>query len=794
MKYIMKFKDPEARQLRFVGGKNASLANMIQDLADKVRIPDGFAMSVDAYWYFLSFNNLVDKITDLCQHITVQDEGSLQRHAAHIRTLMLGGQWPQDLKDQIVNAYQALSNEYQHKDLPVAVRSSATAEDLPTASFAGQQESYLYVTGEVALLDAVKNCMASLFTDRALFYRMQHKIDHMKVGISVGVQKMVNVGSCAAGVAFSLDPQTGFKDAIVIDGSYGFGELVVKGRVTPDEFVVFKPTFVKGFKPIVKKELGNKQVKLVYNQSKHALQEVAATAHEQQSFCLSESDILQLAEYVVRIETYYQTKSGTWSPQDIEWAQDELDGHIYIVQARPETVYSTQQGALQLITYTLQAKNPHVITKGLSVGQQIISGKARVILSIAQAAQIKEGDIIVTQMTDPDWVPSMKKAAAIITERGGRTCHAAIVSRELGIPALVATGNATTVIADGTDITLDCSQGDVGYVYQGLLPFEQKNVTFEQIKPLPVTLLVNIASPHRAFALSTLPVQGVGLARIEFILTNQIGIHPMAIIYPDKLDEATRKAIAHKSSAYASPQDFFIQTLAQGIGMIAAAFWPREVDVRFSDLKSNEYRNLIGGTFFEPSEQNPMLGLRGASRYYHPEYQQAFALECQAVLKVRSQMGLDNVRVMFPFVRTVDEAQKITTLIQKYGLERGKNGLKTIMVLEIPADALLIDQFAPFFDGFSIGSNDLTQLTLGVDRDSEHLALLFDEQNQAVKKLIEQAITGAHAAHCFISICGQAPSDYPEFAQWLLTLGIDAISLNVDAVIPFLMRYQKSGS
>lgn len=788
MKYIVTFKDDKATDVGLVGGKNASLGAMIQELSDKVQIPDGFAITVDGYWFFLHANNMIDPISERLAQIDVKKEDSLKDNAQAIRTIIMNGSWPQELQDEIIEAYDNLGSYYKQKNLPVAVRSSATAEDLPTASFAGQQESFLHVVGDQALLDAVKECMASLFTDRAIFYRIQNRFDHMKVGLSVGVQKMVQSDKSAAGVAFSLDTETGFKNAVLINGSWGFGEMVVKGQVTPDEFVVFKEHCNKRFRPIIKKELGTKREKLIYDAADNNVKQVDTSAQERTHFCLSDDEVLDIARYVIVIEDYYSQKKREWTPQDVEWAKDGGDGQIYIVQARPETIHSAQKEQLLLETHQLaKTKDIKIIAQGLSIGQQIVSGHAHIIKSVHDIKQVKEGDIIITEMTDPDWVPAMKKAAAIITDRGGRTCHTAIVSRELGIPSIVGTGNGTQTIKDDM-ITVDCSQGDVGYVYQGEIPFEKKIIDLVHLPEATVKLLLNIADPHRAFAASKLPVKGVGLARLEFILSNEIGIHPMAIIEPDKLNEQEKRLIAEKSVGYKDSRSFFVEKLAQGMGMIAAAFYPHSVIVRLSDFKTNEYRNLIGGVHFEPIEDNPMLGWRGASRYYHKDYQQAFALECEAFKIARTVMGFDNISIMVPFVRTVKEAELVIQAMDGQGLKRSQDKLELIMMVEIPSNVLLIDQFAQLFDGFSIGSNDLTQLTLGVDRDSASLASVFDERNDAVKKMIEMAIVGAHAAKRYIGICGQGPSDYPDFADYLIKLGIDSISLNADAIIPFLMR------
>jgi pyruvate,water dikinase len=788
MKYILRFKDPLATDLSRVGGKNASLGIMIQELADKVQIPDGFAITVEGYRFFLHSNGLVDTITKLLHQIDLKQESQLSKCAAEVRNVILNGAWPEELKEEIIKAYHDLCDQYKQHNLPVAVRSSATAEDLPTASFAGQQESFLHIVGDDALLHAVQACMASLFTDRAIFYRIQNHFDHMKVGISVGVQKMVQSDKSAAGVAFSLDTETGFKNAVLINGSWGFGEMVVKGQITPDEFVVYKENCVKEFRPIIKKELGVKQGKLIYDAAQHDVKKVDTTAQERSHFCISDDDVLDIARYVIVIEQYYSQKKGQWAAQDVEWAKDASDGKIYIVQSRPETIHSAKNDQLVFNTYQLpKDQELKVVAKGLSVGQQIVSGKAHIITSIKDIDKISKGDIIIAEMTDPDWVPAMKKAAAIITDQGGRTCHAAIVSRELGIPSIVGTINATKVIRC-PEVTVDCSQGDVGYVYEGVIPFEKRTVNLVDIPQASIPLLLNIADPHRAFAVSKLPVKGVGLARIEFILSNQIGIHPMAIVEPQKLDEQEKRLIEEKSAGYRDSRSFFVEKLAQGIGMIAAAFYPHPVIVRLSDFKSNEYCSLIGGIHFEPEEQNPMLGWRGASRYYDEHYQKAFELECEAFKMARTVMGFDNIRIMIPFVRTLKEAERVIQVMAEQGLERGKDKLELVMMVEVPSNVLLIDQFAKLFDGFSIGSNDLTQLVLGIDRDSALLASLLDERNDAVKKMIEMAIVGAHAAKRYIGICGQAPSDYPDFADYLIKLGIDSISLNPDAVIPFLLR------
>ena len=636
--------------------------------------------------------------------------------------------------------------------------------------------------------------MASLFTDRAIIYRIEQGFDHFQVALSVGVQKMVRSDKASAGVAFSLDTETGFKDVVMIDSAYGLGESIVKGIVNPDEFFVFKPTLEKGYEPIIKKRLGSKKIKMVYSRSvRHPIKRVRVAKKDQHYFSLTDKQVLHLARLVNDIDQYYSTLHGRWTPMDVEWAIDGIDGVLYILQARPETVHAQRTGTV-LKQYKLlkPITSKQIIITGQSVGQQIATGIARVITSAKELHKIRDGDIIVTKMTDPDWVPVMKKAAGIVTDLGGRTCHAAIVSRELDRPAIVGTKNATTKIKNGSTITIDCSEGSTGYVYSGAIPFEVKEVDFEKVPKAPVTIMVNIANPDTAFTIGKLPVAGVGLARIEFIITNVIKVHPMALLEPSKIkDQSTKRKIEELVAAYPNKTEFFIDTLAQGIGMIAAAFYPRPVLVRLSDFKTNEYRNLIGGRYFEQEESNPMLGFRGASRYIHEQYQKAFFLECKALLKVREGMGLDNVMVMVPFVRTVDEAKRVVDELAHCGLRRKRKKLELVMMCEVPSNVVMMDEFSCYFDGFSIGSNDLTQLTLGVDRDSALLAHMFDERDPAVKKMLVMSIEGAHRNNKFIGICGQAPSDYPELAEFLIKQGIDSISLNPDSVLPFLLRYAK---
>ncbi|HLW72699.1 MAG TPA: phosphoenolpyruvate synthase, partial [Candidatus Babeliales bacterium] len=715
----------------------------------------------------------------------------LHKVGSEIRKLIMHGRIPDDLAQEIITAYHTLSARYKKKEVDVAVRSSATAEDLPTASFAGQQDTFLNVVGDKSLLDACKKSMASLFTDRAIIYRIDKGFDHFKVALSIGVQKMIRSDGAVSGVAFSLDTESGFKDVVMIEALYGLGESIVQGLVTPDEYIVHKPTLVDGYASIIKKFCGDKKTKIVYGRS-NVTKTVKVSEKDQHAFALSDKEILELAQFVVTIETHYSKLKKGWSPMDIEWAKDARDGKLYIVQARPETIYAGKK-ALVLQQYTFNNNvQKEVVVVGLSIGHKIVSGVARVVKGAQDIAQVKEGDIIVTEMTDPDWVPVMKRAAGIVTDRGGRTCHAAIVSRELAIPAIVGTKNGTTAIKNGDTITLDCFHGAVGTVYKGKLAYTIDETVLDDIPTLPVAVMVNIADPDSALQLSFLPVAGVGLARLEFIITNFIKVHPMALLYPERVeDKVVRAEIDTLTASYKNKIDFFVEQLSQGVGMIAAAFYPRPVVVRLSDFKSNEYRNLLGGSYFEPIEENPMIGFRGASRYYNERYKEAFALECQALLRVRAVMGLKNVKIMIPFVRTVQEAQFVVDEMALHGLVRGDDGLELVMMCEVPSNVIMIEEFSRYFDGFSIGSNDLTQLVLGVDRDSTILASLFDERDEAVNKMMVMAIEGAHKSGRYIGICGQAPSDYPEIAEFLIKAGIDSLSLNADSVLPFLMSYAK---
>ena len=801
MKYIKKFEDIRLADVPLVGGKNASLGQMVSQLGSRgILVPDGFAITAPAYWYYLESNQLVDKLKLLMAKIAGSDDvPTIKEVGVQVRQLIEHGIIPQDLAVEIGEAYADLSREYDESELDVAVRSSATAEDLPTASFAGQQESFLHIHGQDHLLLSYQRCLASLFTDRAIVYRLQNGFDHFKVALSVGVQKMVRSDGAAAGVAFSLDPETGFKDVVVINASYGLGETIVQGMVDPDEYMVFKPTLLQGCDAIIRKTVGSKLVKMIYaldGQVSTVLVDVPEA--ERAVFALQDKDILEIARATATIEDYYSGLASQWSPMDIEWAKDCHDGRIYVVQARPETVYAPAAHKVAMhyaMTGLSDQELAHrIVVTGQSIGQGMASGKVRIIEQVSECDAVQHGEILVTHMTDPDWVPAMQRAVGVITEHGGRTCHAAIVSRELGIPAIVGAAGVTKLLRTGQEVTIDCSRGKTGYIYQGLVPFEvQPLVVNEKMVTLPVPVLVNMGDPDRALVTSQLPVAGVGLARLEFIIANAIRIHPCALLYPEKVTDPKISAeITALTAAWPDKKQFFIDMLAQGIGMIAAAFYPRKVIVRLSDLKSNEYRSLLGGIYFEPEEENPMLGFRGASRYCNPAYRDAFALECAALKKVREAMGLTNVVIMVPFVRTMAEADAVRDELARNGLVRGEKVLALYMMVEIPSNVLLIEEFAQRFDGFSIGSNDLTQLTLGVDRDSQLLADLFDERDPAVKKMVYLAIEGAHKLGKTIGICGQAPSDYPEFADFLIERGIDSLSLNPDAVLPFLARLREA--
>lgn len=794
MNYIRWFKDIGIDDVGLVGGKNASLGEMVSNLSSLgVKIPNGFAITADAYWYYVRANNLQDSLRAIFEKITdYHTIEQVQQAGSHARALLYDAVIPDDLASEILDCYQALIHEYQgHGD--VAVRSSATAEDLPTASFAGQQESFLNIHTPDALLDAYKKCLASLFTDRAIVYRFQQGFDHFKVALSVGVQKMVRSDEACSGVAFTLDTETGHTGVVLIESSWGLGEAIVQGVVTPDSFLVCKPTLLQGFRPIIRRVLGNKQLKMVYaSNDGNTIESQMLSPYDVNRFSLQDDDVLTIARLSCIIENHYSNRAQKAVAMDIEWAKDGIDNTMYIIQARPETVHTKKNASLTRYMWqdAANVKDATILVSGASVGSCIAAGTARVVKNIKQINAVQPGDIIITDMTDPDWVPVLKHAGGIITNKGGRTCHAAIVSRELGIPAVVGTGHATTMIRDGQDITIDCSQGLIGFVYDGQLPFVVQEVAIENLKKLDHTsLFVNIANPETALAHALLPVDGVGLARLEFIIANMIQIHPCALLYPEKVeDKQVLERINQITAHYTDKRNYFVDLLSQGIAMIAAAFYPRPVIVRFSDFKTNEYKNLIGGLFFEHDEENPMLGFRGASRYYDESYRHAFALECQALLQVRNTFGLTNVIAMVPFVRTISQANLVIQELANNGLQRGEKDFQLFMMCELPSNVILMDQFADLFDGFSIGSNDLTQLVLGIDRDSQQLKQLFNEADEAVVSMITLAIAGAHKKHKKIGICGQAPSDIPTFAQMLIDQNIDSISLNPDAVLPFLIK------
>jgi pyruvate, water dikinase len=769
--------------IALVGGKNASLGEMIQQLTQKgVKVPTGFATTADAYRYFIASASLEQKLREIFADLDVEDGENLRQRGNQARELILQTPFPAELVAAITTAYQQLCREYG-ADTDVAVRSSATAEDLPDASFAGQQETYLNVHGTNGLLAACAKCFASLFTDRAISYRHNNGFDHFEVALSIGVQKMVRSDLAVSGVMFSIDTESGFKDAALITAAYGLGETVVQGAVNPDEYLVFKPTLQQGYRPIVKKQLGSKEIKMVYDLSGSKLtRNISVARADREMFALNDEEILQLARWTCSIESHYSQVHGVYTPMDIEWAKDGITQELFIVQARPETTRS-QRSANILRTYQLLESGTELIT-GRAVGETIGQGKARVILDLREIDLFQAGEILVTNRTDPDWQPIMKKASAIVTNTGGRVCHAAIIAREMGIPAIVGCGNATEVIRSGQDITVSCAAGETGRVYQGLIPYRVDEVSLENLPSTRTKIMMNVGNPEGVFALSALPNDGVGLARMEFVIADRIKVHPLALINFNELkDKVAANKIAKLTAQYVDKSQFFIDNLAEGIGTIAAAFYPKPVIVRLSDFKSNEYANLLGGRQFEPIEENPMLGWRGASRYYDDRYRAGFALECQAMKKVRDTMGLTNVILMVPFCRTPQEGRRVLAEMAANGLVQGENDLQVYVMCELPSNVILADEFCEIFDGFSIGSNDLTQLTLGIDRDSELVAHLFDERNDAVKQMISKAIQTVHKHGRKIGICGQAPSDYPEFAKFLVNEGIDSMSLNPDSVL-----------
>ncbi len=773
--------------VHLVGGKNASLGEMYRLLTPKgVKIPNGFALTAHAYRVFIEENKLAEHIKDILKDLDTGDMANLSERGHKVRELILRAEFPESLKKEVIEGYRNLCIQYGDKT-DVAVRSSATAEDLPDASFAGQQETFLNIRGDVMLVDACKKCFASLFTNRAISYRQDKSFDHFNIALSVGIQKMVRADLATSGVMFSIDTETGFKDAVLVTGSYGLGENVVQGAVNPDEFYVFKPTLRQGFRPIINRKLGSKHIKMIYDMqgTKSPTKNVSVAEEERNRFCLSDDEILELARWAVIIEDHYSEKAGHFKPMDMEWAKDGITGELFIVQARPETVQS-RRDENKLMKYVLNEKSD-VLVIGSSIGERIGCGKANVIKDVKNIGQFRKGEVLVTEMTDPDWEPIMKIASAIVTNRGGRTCHAAIISRELGIPCVVGTLSGTEKIQQGQDVTIDCSNGEEGYVYTGILKYEIEEHDLASIERPKTKITMNIGTPSQAFEKSFTPNDGVGLAREEFIMMS-IKAHPLALLKYDTLkDENAKHEIDRLTYGYNDKLSYFIDKLAEGVGLIAAAFYPKPVIVRLSDFKSNEYANLLGGKEFEPCEENPMIGWRGASRYYSKEYQEAFGLECKSMLKVRNEFGLTNVIVMVPFCRTVEEGKRVLETMRNHGLVQGENGLQVYCMCEIPSNVIMADQFLDVFDGFSIGTNDLTQLILGVDRDSALVSHVYDERNEAVKFMVKQVIEKANSRGKYIGICGQAPSDYPEFAEFVVEAGIHSMSLNPDTVIKTTM-------
>lgn len=801
MKYILDLKEVKLKDLELVGGKNASLGEMIQNIGDLgVNIPGGFAITVEAYWEFIRFNELDHSIRSLMSGLIKDDLVSLRKIGLEIRQLIRNGEWPEALKEEITTSYTLLSQRYDQESTDVAVRSSATAEDLPDASFAGQQETYLNVRGPQQILTSVRNCFASLFTDRAISYRNNFGFDHFDVGLSVCIQKMVRSDLGASGVAFSLDTESGFKEVVLINGSYGLGEMVVQGTVSPDEFIVYKPTLKEGFKSIIEKKMGKKENKMIYSTDPGKLVRTVHVGNTQQNeFCITDDQALLLTKWVCIIEDYYTKLKGHWCPMDTEWAIDGLSGDLFIVQARPETIHSRKKDN-DLVEYIMEDKigEKKIRLSGIAVGDKIGQGKVQKMYSLDgrdgsfDGSNFNDGDVLVTEMTDPDWEPIMKKASAIITNKGGRTCHAAIVAREMGVPAIVGTENGTETLFNGDQITVSCAEGDEGKVYEGIIPFKLKKTKLDKLPKTKTPIMLNVASPDLAFKFAQIPNAGVGLAREEFIINNYIQAHPLALLKHKELgdDELTEK-INILTRGFKNEETFFVKRLSYGVAKIASAFYPKEVIVRMSDFKSNEYYNLLGGKYFEPSEENPMIGWRGASRYYSEEYEYAFGMECKALKRVREKMGLKNVTIMIPFCRTVEELQQVYKVMKKFGLERGKDGLKVFLMAELPSNILMAEEFAEHIDGFSIGSNDLTQLTLGLDRDSSLVAHIYDERNPAVKRSISNLIKAAKKNNTKVGICGQGPSDYPDFAQFLVEEGIDTISVTPDSMLKTIKAIHK---
>jgi len=787
MKYIKFFSEIGIKDISLVGGKNASLGEMYCSLSKlDVKVPNGFATDSEAYWLLINENNLKDKIENILSDLDIKDIENLQKRGKKVRTLILNAKLPLVVVDEIKEAYKMLSKKYGKKSIDVAVRSSGTAEDLPDASFAGQQDTFLNINTQKELLNAVQKCYASLFNDRAISYRSSRGYDHLKVALSVGIQKMVRSDKSSSGIMFTIDTESGSKDLIMINSIFGLGENIVGGKVIPDEFFVFKPTLKKGINTILKKQLGSKEKKMVYSGIKQdKTKNISLPKKEQNIFSISDDEIIKLAQYALKIEEHYSKLAGCYRAMDIEWAKDGDSDELFIVQARPETVQSKKEKYI-LKSYKLLTKesNKDIIISGQAVGEKIGSGIVKIITNLSQSHLFNDGDILVADITDPDWEPLMKKASGVVTNKGGRTCHAAIVAREIGVPAIVGTINATKVLKTNEAVTVSCSDGENGYVYKGILKYEIQEINCQNIKEPKTKLYMNVGDPRKAFKVAKLPNQGVGLARMEFIINNYIKAHPMALYNMQKGTKVQdEKKIKSFIKGYKDPKSFFVNKLAQGIAMIGAAFYPKPVIVRTSDFKSNEYKNMLGGKLYEQDEENPMIGFRGASRYYSKEYQKAFEWECEALKKVRDEMGLTNIKIMLPFVRTPLEGEKVIKIMNKKGLIQGKNSLEIYAMCEIPSNVIFADEFLKIFDGYSIGSNDLTQLTLGVDRDSALISHIFDERNEAVKRMIKMVIKECKKQNKYIGICGQAPSDYPEITRFLVKNKIDSISLNPDSLL-----------
>jgi pyruvate,water dikinase len=788
-KYVRVFADLGLSDVPIVGGKNASLGELYRALRPQgVLVPNGFAITADAYRDLLTRAGAWEKLHAILDPLDPSSVSDLASRGKQARDVVYGASLPDALQEEVLVAYRRLHDEYG-PDMTVAVRSSATAEDLPTASFAGQHETYLNVKGDAALLDACRRCFASLFTDRAIHYRHDRGFDHFAIGLSIGIMKMVRADLAAAGVMFSLDTDSGFRDVVFVTGAYGLGENVVQGAVGPDEFYVHKPTFLQGHRAVLRRRLGEKKIRMLYatGGSRDTTRNVPTPQDDRERFCLTDAEVLALADYAIKVEQHYSGRAGHPVPMDMEWAKDGLDGKLYLLQARPETVVS-QRVVDVLEAFQLTGKGP-VLATGRAVGEKAAAGAARIIRNVAELREFQPHEVLVADTTTPDWEPVMKRAAAIVTSRGGRTCHAAIVARELGIPAVVGASGATERIGSGRVVTVSCAEGETGRIYDGRIPFEVRTIKVAEIPRPATSIMVNLGNPDLAFRTSAIPNDGVGLARLEFIISEEIKAHPMALLHPERVeDPKERSALAALTKHYDSPSDYFVRKLSEGVGTIAAAFFPKPVIVRLSDFKTNEYASLLGGKAFEPVESNPMIGFRGASRYAHPAYQEGFALECLAMRRVRAEMGLTNVILMVPFCRRVEEGRRVIEVMAAHGLTRGEHGLEIYCMCEIPNNVVQVDAFSRIFDGFSIGSNDLTQLVLGVDRDSALVAFDFDERDPGVMEMLRQAVEGARRNGRHSGICGQAPSDYPEMAEYLVRLGIDSISLNPDTVVKTTLR------